>query len=156
MVKSCKCRHCNITAEELFYTTNKSMCKKCISCEKKIRQKTAKSDDADLENFCEITGKNFHDICQQSQERSNNLKNTVFDDVSDTNIDVGKLDEAIKRNYGRIKTNHVELDDKYQNLLEEHGELKKNLSEYKTETDKKINLLENAMDGNAKSLETLI
>ena len=69
MKPSYNCKYCKDEDENSFFSTNKSVCKKCISCRNKVRRKTVKSDDNESREFCINANIDFDTICRESEEK---------------------------------------------------------------------------------------
>ena len=69
MKPSYTCKYCKDEDENSFFSTNKSVCKKCISCRNKVKRKTVKSDDDESREFCRNANIDFDTICRESEDK---------------------------------------------------------------------------------------
>ena len=80
-----KCKTCKKTEDPTyiseskdrkFFTSNKSRCKKCISCKNKIDRLTVKRDDSDVRHYCMSVGIDFNQICLDSEANMSPKENS--------------------------------------------------------------------------------
>lgn len=155
-MKPCICKTCKDTKPINFFRGNKSTCKKCISCQNKIKRKTVRPDDENVRSYCQLTGLNFDEICQDCNKtitkvstpipiqssvvRSDRDYDNKLKELNDTMMgrtefnEMGvmevrrRLDEILA-DQERSNDNYEQLETKYEQLEKKYNKLEEKFKE---------------------------